>query len=863
MQVPMLMYRDFRCQGYSFLHAGRGGRKGTARDSPNRLPPMVQQLGGGGYCDFTCFVQARLVKIHKRGDDERIADDKMHFGKTLKESTYPPWKDKYIDYAKLQGLLREHESEDDSDQWTEEDENRFCDEIFNNQLEKVARFQQERVDALKQRVDSAFDKLKEMAPPEGDKQPSAQGAAASRLKELETELDEITNEVKELKKYSSINYTGFLKIVKKHDRKRGDRYRVRPMMQLSLAQRPFNSEQGYSPLLNKLSIMYFAIRQQLEGGDQLPMDLESQGETHNGERYTAHKFWVHPDNLLEVKTLILRRLPALVYSEQSAKELDGNDSPSITSLYFDNKDFSLYSEKVDRQAGTSSLRLRWYGQLSTRPDIYVEQKTADAEGHSQESKFTIKDKYVKAFIDGEYSMEKTIQKMERQGQPAEQIETFKATVAKIQTFLREKSLLPVLRANYSRTAFQKPADDRVRISIDAELAFIREDTLDRDRPCRDPKEWHRLDIDDSNMTYPFKNINQSEVSKFPYAVLEIKLREDGSRKRPSWIEDLMASHLLHAVPRFSKFIHGVASLFEDHVNNLPFWLSDLQADIRKDPQKAFEEEEQRRAQRADDVMAVGSLIGNMSSSYKAAKSSPVGKSYLSDRMAADSQAQASKSTNLKNNQTSDEQAENEDDEGEGSGESQGQRSGYGTLSAVLPGFSLSKYARAKREQRVRLPEGVEEPRVWIKNMGELKVEPKVWLANERTFLKWQHICILQGGLAVALYTAAGQNVVAEVMGIIYILIAIFAGVWGYSMLHVRRNMIIERSGKHFDNMVGPIIISIAVMAALIINFVIQVSKWDWRKCIADRYADNLVQYRKAFDKFNNGEALMPITDELL
>lgn len=212
----------------------------------------------------------------------------MHFGKTLQESTYPPWKDKYIDYAKLQRLLRENESEDDADQWTEEDENRFCDEIFNTQLEKVARFQQERVDDLKKRVDAAFDKLKEMAPAETDGS-VAQGEAAAQLKKLEAELDNITNEVKELKKYSSINYTGFLKIVKKHDRKRGDRYRVRPMMQLSLSQRPFNSEQGYSPLLHKLSIMYFAIRQQLEGGEQVPLDLESQGETHNGERYTAHK----------------------------------------------------------------------------------------------------------------------------------------------------------------------------------------------------------------------------------------------------------------------------------------------------------------------------------------------------------------------------------------------------------------------------------------------------------------------------------------------------------------------------------------------------------------------------------------------
>jgi len=107
---------------------------------------------------------------------------------------------------------------------------------------------------------------------------------------------------------------------------------------------------------------------------------------------------VHPDNLLEVKTLILRRLPSLVYSEQSAKELDADNSPAITSLYFDNKKFELYSEKVDRQSEASSLRLRWYGQLSSRPEIFVEQKTADAKGSSKESKFSIKDQSLNAFL---------------------------------------------------------------------------------------------------------------------------------------------------------------------------------------------------------------------------------------------------------------------------------------------------------------------------------------------------------------------------------------------------------------------------------------------------------------------------------
>lgn len=132
-----------------------------------------------------------------------------------------------MDYGKLKELLHEDKVDDESAvAWTEDDENRFCDEVFSVQLEKVALFQQERVNALKQRVDGAFGQLKELVLAEG--QPPGE-VTMSRLRELEKELDDITNEVRELKKYSSINYTGFLKIVK-HDRKRGDRYRIRPMM---------------------------------------------------------------------------------------------------------------------------------------------------------------------------------------------------------------------------------------------------------------------------------------------------------------------------------------------------------------------------------------------------------------------------------------------------------------------------------------------------------------------------------------------------------------------------------------------------------------------------------------------------------
>lgn len=210
----------------------------------------------------------------------------MRFGKTLRNSIYPPWKGQYIDYGKLKGMLREDDEDDRP--WTEDDENKFCDEILNTQVEKVADFQASTFKALEDRANKAGEKLRDLAPEDGKKPGDI---TTGRFKEIEEELDSIINETKELKKYSNINYTGFLKIVKKHDRKRGSNYKIRPMMQMTLAKRPFNSEQGYAPLLNKLSMMYFVVRQQLDENADKPgtSSVDAQSETQNGERYTAYK----------------------------------------------------------------------------------------------------------------------------------------------------------------------------------------------------------------------------------------------------------------------------------------------------------------------------------------------------------------------------------------------------------------------------------------------------------------------------------------------------------------------------------------------------------------------------------------------
>ena len=208
----------------------------------------------------------------------------MRFGRLLKSSTYAPWADKYIDYNKLKKLLREPASvlgspiSEDDDEWTEEDESAFVEELLNVQLEKVAAFEAETLESLQSQTTECEKELEPLGVGSREKKDDEKPPAKDNLEApveddhrrrqiLESvlqKLDQITKETNELEKYGRINYTGFLKAGKKHDRKRGQAYKVRPLLQVRLSALPFYNE-DYSPLLYRLSAMYTFVRQSLEG----------------------------------------------------------------------------------------------------------------------------------------------------------------------------------------------------------------------------------------------------------------------------------------------------------------------------------------------------------------------------------------------------------------------------------------------------------------------------------------------------------------------------------------------------------------------------------------------------------------------
>ena len=218
--------------------------------------------------------------------------------------------------------------------------------------------------------------------------------------------------------------------------------------------------------------------------------------------------------------------------------------------------------------------------------IFVERKTHREDWTGEKSvkaRFGIKEKYVNAYMKGELLPAAVFEKARKDGKkPAKAIDEDERLAKEVQYSVLKKGYVPVCRSFYNRTAFQLPADARVRISLDTELTMVREDNLDGRKRSGD--NWRRMDI---GIDWPFSQLPPEDIERFPYAVLEVKLQTQAGQEPPEWVRNLIASHLVEAVPKFSKFIHGTATLFPTRIDLLPFWFPQMDTDIRKPVTRGF------------------------------------------------------------------------------------------------------------------------------------------------------------------------------------------------------------------------------------------------------------------------------------
>ncbi|KAF9320036.1 vacuolar transporter chaperone [Podila horticola] len=724
----------------------------------------------------------------------------MKFGDNLEDSIYPQWKDNYVQYNALKKQLEVGLSNPAG--WTERDEGIFG-QTLDSDLTKVFNF-----------VNAKFEELQERTTKAELRVATFQEAYNQKaIESLTTAISEITDEVNQLSKYCRTNYAGFLKIVKKHDK--NVPYKLRPVFMVQLKSRAFYKV-NFDSLVVRLSKLYHSLgAESLTFGTPITPSTLTTMANQAGVDRKSFKFWVHPDNVMEVKTTVLKHLPVILYTPRGPNTSESLD-PSLSSVYLDNSTFDLYNSKLERKEGAQAIRLKWYGNPSNN-EIFVERKIHHEVNKFGEyhDRFSIKEKYVDAFLKGDYTMDRQVAKLREQGvKSAVEIEQFDEMVKDVQKCITDMKLKPVLRTVYNRTAFQIPGDKRVRLSLDTDLCMIREDNLDN--VSRSGSHWRRMDID-----YPMESKTRYEhdMTRFNYAILEVKLELPSGKATPAWVDELMNSHLVESAESFSKYVHGVAVLLESHVALLPFWLAQLEKETVRAPDTMHGQlADHHSISRATSTAEIHSINSRRSSVASG----------------SDSDNGASTRSLTKGKQRSmdvvvDSQYGNRNDASDthyGSSRPASSRaSSIGKKSFGFKGLG-GVFKRSKKDTRENSPllgpNDHDVPQIRIippkpkKVVGVLKVEAKVFFANERTFLKWMNFAVLLGTLGVGLFNA-GDNI-GRFAGILLAITALVTLVYSIWLYERRLTMLRNKDPGPYDEPVMPTLMCACMLTAIGINF---------------------------------------------
>lgn len=723
----------------------------------------------------------------------------VKFGEHLKRSLIREYSYYYISYDDLKAEL-EDSLESNNGVWSEELETQFL-ESLEVELDKVYTFCKVKHNEVLRRVKEAQEQVSVAVHSLDSNTP----VTDLDFQILEEELSDIIADVHDLAKFSRLNYTGFQKIIKKHDK--NTKFILKPVFQVRMNAKPFFKE-NYDELVVKISQLYDIVRTR---GNPVKGDSAAGGKQQNFVRQTT-KYWVHPDNITELKLIILKHLPVLVFNTN--KEFEKEDS-AITSIYYDNEDLDLYYGRLRKDEGAEAHRLRWYGGMGS-DTIFVERKTHREDWTGEKSvkaRFALKEKYVNDFLHGKYTVEQAFAKMRREGKKSiQEIESLEALATEIQYTMLKKKLRPVVRSFYNRTAFQLPGDARVRISLDTELTMVREDNFDGND--RTNGNWRRMDI---GVDWPFNQLPEKDVCRFPYAVLEVKLQTQLGQEPPEWVRELVGSHLVEPVPKFSKFIHGVATLLNDKVNLIPFWLPQMDVDIRKPAiptniniTRPGREDDEEFEDTEDEELAAPANSYDME---EAAGDVPVnrGAGQPTGVSSAPNYGAITENANVPSNSSSENAAEILRKIRQASNPVTKywytlvyhiDHYLYGDqISKVPQGTVFDSYVSAPPGKTICVP---------------VRVEPKVYFATERTLLSWVSVGLVLGGVSTSFLTyGTPTTMVASIGFFITALVTIWLSTYTYCkrVVNIRMKRPIDYEDKY-----GPPMICAFLMASILFTF---------------------------------------------
>ncbi|KAJ2610671.1 GTPase regulator Nrf1 [Coemansia sp. RSA 1365] len=98
----------------------------------------------------------------------------------------------------------------------------------------------------------------------------------------------------------------------------------------------------------------------------------------------------------------------------------------------------------------------------------------------------------------------------------------------------------------------------------------------------------------------------------------------------------------------------------------------------------------------------------------------------------------------------------------------------------------------------------------------VRVEPKVFFANERTFLSWLNFAIVLGSLALGLLNFGDKT--GKIAGAAFTIIAMFVMVYALMLFQWRAERIRRRDAGPYDDRRGPVVLVVVLISAILVNF---------------------------------------------
>jgi len=494
----------------------------------------------------------------------------MKFGRQLEANMEAEWADHYVHYKALKKIIKKlvkvnltnplpsviptgyglSLSVPDLANWYLDDEepnkeNVITQERFFMLLEAEIKAVQDFTDEMMQSIKTLVDEIDRDIGILAGRLTSEQIQDSAKAKKMKIQVGEVAEQYLKLERYVNLNFMAFSKILKKHDKNLPNP--CKPFYMARLHNQKW-IRGDYSGVLVKMSRIHSIIR----------ADQAGEADTSGKQDFvrSTTKYWVKAEDVSRVKYIILQHLP--VFMQPSMDE--GSDSQLLNSVYLDNASMELYHGRMDKLPGAIALRLRWYG-TGLPKLVFVERKTHRDSWTGEASvkeRFMVSEEDVQSLFEGTLDIEAKAEQMRRKGKTEVDIANWKKLATECCQAIKYKQLVPTMRTQYMRTAFQIPFDQSVRVSLDTNLTMFYERIKEGDVWYRDPK----------------KPVPSTEITRFPHAILEVKLNLADESQIPQWVRDLLASGLLVPFHKFSKFIHGCATLMSEDVQYMPYWIDD-------------------------------------------------------------------------------------------------------------------------------------------------------------------------------------------------------------------------------------------------------------------------------------------------